>query len=80
MNTIKTITDKIIKRSQQTRFEYLSLVDEMRNNPPARDRLSCSNWAHVVAPNSDEEKVSIPAGAGARSNSQRPMAFRPTQI
>lgn len=65
MKTIRSITQDIIRRSQKTRSDYLRMVDDMRNQPPARDRLSCSNWAHVVAPNSAEEKKSIPAGQGA---------------
>jgi len=65
MNAIANITQKIIRRSQQTRADYLAMIDEARNQPPAPNRLSCSNWAHVVAANSDEEKKAIPAGQGA---------------
>lgn len=63
--TIKLITERIIERSKESRAEYLAMIDEMRNAPPAPDRLSCSNWAHVVAAESDEDKQSIPAGQGA---------------
>lgn len=63
--SIKKITDRIIERSKETRAEYLAMIDEMRNAPPAPDRLSCSNWAHVVAAESAEDKKSIPAGQGA---------------
>jgi len=63
--SIKEITDRIIERSKETRAEYLAMIDEMRNAPPAPDRLSCSNWAHVVAAESDEDKKSMPAGHGA---------------
>ncbi len=63
--TIKQITDNIIERSKASRNEYLAMIDEMRNAPPAPDRLSCSNWAHVVAAESEEDKKSIPAGQGA---------------
>jgi len=63
--SIKQITDRIIERSKETRAEYLAMIDEMRNAPPAPDRLSCSNWAHVVAAESAEDKKSIPAGQGA---------------
>ena len=41
------------------------MIDQMRNAPPAPDRLSCSNWAHVVAAESSADKKSIPAGQGA---------------
>jgi len=63
--SIKQITDHIIDRSKSTRTEYLAMIDEMRDAPPAPDRLSCSNWAHVVAAESAEDKKSIPAGEGA---------------
>lgn len=41
------------------------MIDDMRNQPPAPDRLSCSNWAHVVAAESEADKKAIPAGQGA---------------
>lgn len=63
--SIKKITDRIIERSKDTRAEYLAMIDEMRNQPPATDRLSCSNWAHVVAAEEDQVKKSMPAGQGA---------------
>lgn len=63
--SIKQITDRIIERSKETRTEYLAMIDETRNQPPAPDRLSCSNWAHVVAAESDADKKSMPAGHGA---------------
>ena len=65
MKSIQEITDKITSRSESSRAEYLAMVELMRNQPPARDRLSCSNWAHVVAPNTAEEKKTIPSGQGA---------------
>ena len=63
--SIKDITDRIIERSKATRAEYLAMIDETRNQPPAPDRLSCSNWAHVVAAESEQDKKSMPAGHGA---------------
>lgn len=65
MPTIEQITQNIIDRSKVSRANYLAMVAESRNQPPAPERLSCSNWAHVVAANSDAEKQSIPAGQGA---------------
>lgn len=65
MQTIESITARIIERSSKGRTDYLAMIEESRNQPPAPDRLSCSNWAHVVAANSDAEKESIPAGQGA---------------
>ena len=88
--TIKQITDTIIERSKATRSDYLAMVDEMRNQPPAPDRLSCSNWAHVVAAESSDNKKSIPAGQGANLaiitayndmlSAHQPYASYPNQI
>ena len=64
-DTIQSITTEIIDRSKESRSSYLAMIDEFRNQPPSTDRMSCSNWAHVVAANSTEEKQSIPAGQGA---------------
>lgn len=65
MNSLKQITQQIVDRSKGSRAAYLSMVDEARNQPPAPDRLSCSNWAHVVAAESAADKEAIPAGQGA---------------
>jgi len=65
MTTIRKITQKIIERSKASRNEYLAMVDESRNQPPASRRLSCSNWAHVVAAESAVDKKAIPSGKGA---------------
>jgi len=63
--TLQKITQNIIERSKASREAYLVGVDDMRNQPPAPDRLSCSNWAHVVAAESAQDKKAIPAGQGA---------------
>jgi phosphogluconate dehydratase len=65
MTSIKAITQEIVERSAESRAAYLEMIEESRNQPPATDRMSCSNWAHVVAANTDDEKKSIPAGQGA---------------
>ena len=65
MSNIKQITERIIERSRESRQQYLAMIAEMRDSPPAPDRLSCSNWAHVVAAESDKDKKSMPAGKGA---------------
>jgi phosphogluconate dehydratase len=89
-NTLKTVTQRIIERSKDSREAYLADVDAMRNQPPAPDRLSCSNWAHVVAAESAEDKVSIPKGQGANIgivtayndmlSAHQPFAAYPNQI
>ena len=88
--TIKQITDTIIERSKSTRADYLAMIDEMRNQPPAPDRLSCSNWAHVVAAEPADNKKTIPSGQGANLaivtayndmlSAHQPFATYPNQI
>ncbi len=87
---IKSVTQRIIERSQKSREAYLADVEAMRNQPPAPDRLSCSNWAHVVAAESAADKVAIPAGQGANIgiitayndmlSAHQPFATYPQQI
>ena len=62
MKTIQDITDSIRQRSKSSRDDYLSMVNASREMPPATGRLSCSNWAHVVAANSVQEKKDITTG------------------
>jgi len=88
--SIKQITDTIIERSKSTRADYLAMIDEMRNQPPAPDRLSCSNWAHVVAAEPADNKKTIPSGQGANLaivtayndmlSAHQPFATYPNQI
>ena len=90
MASIKTITDEVIQRSQKTRKRYLAMIEATRNQPPATDRMSCSNWAHVVAANDAEEKELIPSGKGANIgivtayndmlSAHQPFASYPNQI
>ncbi|MBX2849375.1 MAG: phosphogluconate dehydratase [Acidiferrobacterales bacterium] len=90
MNTIREITQRIIERSAKTRVRYLAMIEESRNLPPTSDRMSCSNWAHVVAASSEKEKKSIPQGQGANLgivtayndmlSAHQPFATYPNQI
>ncbi len=87
---LATVTQRIIERSKASRAAYLADVEAMRNQPPAPDRLSCSNWAHVVAAESAQDKVAIPAGQGANIgivtayndmlSAHQPFAAYPNQI
>ena len=90
MKSIQEITQEIVKRSASSRAHYLAMVDASRNQPPASDRMSCSNWAHVVAANPADEKESIPKGQGANIgivtayndmlSAHQPFANYPNQI
>ncbi len=90
MTSIQKITEEIVQRSAATRAKYLAMVEASRNQPPATDRMSCSNWAHVVAANPADEKESIPKGQGANIgivsayndmlSAHQPFANYPNQI
>lgn len=56
---VERITQSIIDRSQQTRRDYLDLLDKTQDLSPASSCLSCSNMAHVVAASPAEDKDSI---------------------
>jgi len=88
--TLEQITNTIIERSKSSRAEYLAMINESRNQPEARDRLSCSNWAHVVAAEPSDNKKSMPTGQGANIgivtayndmlSAHQPYASYPNQI
>lgn len=90
MPTVEQITQRIVERSRPTREAYLAMVDEARNHQPSSDRLSCSNWAHVVAASSDDDKKAVPAGKRANIgivtayndmlSAHQPFARYPDQI
>lgn len=90
MTSIRNITNEIVERSKTSRAQYLAMIEATRNQPPATDRMSCSNWAHVVAANPDDEKISIPKGEGANIgivtayndmlSAHQPFASYPSQI
>jgi len=58
-NTIKEVTDNIIKRSQKSRSIYLKRVDDACNEEVNRKSLGCSNLAHGVAPLDEKEKKEL---------------------
>jgi|TARA_R110002033_G_scaffold29007_5_gene65321 phosphogluconate dehydratase len=54
---IEEVTNKIIKRSQNSRKIYLSRINEAKKNSVNRATLDCANLAHAIAPMSDEQKA-----------------------
>ncbi len=51
------ITDRIVARSQDVRGEFLDRAERYRSSEPRRKKLSCANYAHVVAASSPDEKL-----------------------
>jgi len=56
---IVEITQRIIKRSEQTREAYLKKIDSAKSNTVHRASLSCGNLAHGFAACGKEEKQAI---------------------
>jgi len=56
---IKDVTNRIIKRSQNSRKIYLARINEAKKNSVNRAVLDCANLAHAIAPMNDEEKTHL---------------------
>ncbi|HEV7386441.1 MAG TPA: phosphogluconate dehydratase [Phenylobacterium sp.] len=50
------VTERIDERSRETRADYLANVEAARSSGPGRAKLSCANWAHAFAAESDDDK------------------------
>ncbi len=53
------ITDRVKKRSAQSRRDYEERIDAMRGEGRARPRLSCGNIAHAIAACSEADKAEM---------------------
>jgi phosphogluconate dehydratase len=51
------VTERIEARSRDTRAEYLARMEAARHAGPGRGKLSCANWAHAFAAESDGDKL-----------------------
>ncbi|MBJ6370637.1 phosphogluconate dehydratase [Sedimentitalea arenosa] len=60
--TIQSVTERIIRRSEETRKPYLDRMDAARIKGPARAHLSCSGQAHAYAA-SDTDKDALATGS-----------------
>ncbi len=58
---IKKITERIKKRSVETRTAYLDLMKSAEKNKVNRGDLACGNLAHAFAACADDEKVDLSA-------------------
>jgi phosphogluconate dehydratase len=61
-NKIQEVTDRIIKRSEKTRAEYLKKIEANFNPFGYRGTLSCGNLAHGFAACDSHEKKDIAEG------------------
>ncbi|MDB9861116.1 phosphogluconate dehydratase [Amylibacter sp.] len=62
--TIKNVTDRITKRSETTRSDYLERMNGARKEGPRRAHLTCGNQAHAYAPVPEDQKRLIDEAGG----------------
>ena len=53
------VTERIVERSRDTRADYLQRMEAARSAGVGRAKLSCANWAHAFAAESDEDKQTM---------------------
>jgi len=53
------VTERIVERSRETRADYLARMEAARSAGTGRAKLSCANWAHAFAAESDGVKASM---------------------
>ena len=53
------VTQRIIERSRDARADYLARMEAARHAGPGRAKLSCANWAHAFAAESDADKATM---------------------
>ncbi|MDA9324581.1 phosphogluconate dehydratase [Amylibacter sp.] len=61
---IKNVTDRITKRSETTRSDYLEKMNGARKEGPRRAHLTCGNQAHAYAPVPEDQKRLIDEAGG----------------
>nr|WP_301419010.1 phosphogluconate dehydratase [Microbulbifer sp. MI-G] len=61
---VQAVTERIIRRSEESRAEYLAQVDRAHLEGPASAQLSCGNLAHAIAAAPQRDKQLIASGRG----------------
>ena len=61
---VQQVTERIIKRSEATRAQYMQMMHEQEQLVRDRNMLTCSNLAHVSAGNKGEDQSTIISGKG----------------
>lgn len=55
-SAVNSVTERILKRSRNTREAYLKQIESARDEGPQRCLLSCTNLAHVTAASIESDK------------------------
>lgn len=58
----QAVTERITRRSRDTRADYLRRMDWAAGNAPGRAKLSCANWAHAFAGAPVADKLNAMSG------------------
>ncbi len=58
-NTLHTVTQRIIARSEPFRGDYLDQLQRSKQDRPRRTRLSCTNFAHAIAAAPADDKLTL---------------------
>ncbi|HEX5263050.1 MAG TPA: dihydroxy-acid dehydratase, partial [Phenylobacterium sp.] len=53
------VTERIVERSRESRADYLAHMEAARSSGTGRAKLSCANWAHAFAAESDADKATM---------------------
>src|SRR5690606_19216240 len=51
------VTERVIERSRATREAFMARTDRYKSDEPRRKKLSCANYAHVVAASPMDDKL-----------------------
>lgn len=60
-HTLSAVTKRIVRRSEATRRQYLSLIEHAASTSPTREVLGCANQAHAWAAAPREDKLVLRA-------------------
>ena len=51
------VTERIMERSKDLRAQFMDRAERYRSTEPRRKKLSCANYAHVVAASTNDDKL-----------------------
>jgi phosphogluconate dehydratase len=64
IETLSAVTERVVKRSKETRRRYLERMEAQRSNQPRRKSLGCANLAHGFAACGPHDKEALRSGDG----------------
>jgi phosphogluconate dehydratase len=64
IESVSAVTERVVKRSKETRHRYLERMEAQRSNQPRRKSLGCANLAHGFAACGVHDKEALRSGDG----------------